>query len=120
MLFRSLAETSEDRHRALADGERLLADECLSHCHLGFYQAAIDVALGERDWPSAERYAQALADYMRDEPQPLIDFLVARGRALAAAGRGQRDVAALAALRERALAWKLPAYLPAIDAALKA
>ena len=116
----TLAETSEDRHRALADGERLLADECLSHCHLGFYQAAIDVALGERDWPSAERYAQALADYMRDEPQPLIDFLVARGRALAAAGRGQHDVAALAALRERALAWKLPAYLQAIDAALKA
>src|SRR5690606_33604837 len=72
-----------------------------------FYQAAIDAALGARDLAAAERYAAALEEYTRPEPLPWADFIVARGRALAAGGRGERDgkaderLLALRALTER-------------------
>lgn len=112
------AATPEARRQALADGERLLRKECVSHCYLGFYLAAIDASLDGREWLEAERYAGLLEDYARPEPLPLVDLLVVRGRALAAAGRGRADRAALEGCRQRALAWNLAAYVPALDAAL--
>ena len=115
-----LAETAAERRQALADGERLLAQKCVSHCYFGFYRAAVDAALAANEWSEAERYARLLEDYARPEPLPMVDFVVARARALAAAGRGQADRAAIEACRQRALAWNLPAYREALDAALGA
>jgi hypothetical protein len=112
------AATPVEQRQALADGERLLQQECVSHCYFGFYQTAIDVALDRCEWSEAERYAGLLDDYARAEPLPIMDLLVARGRALAAAGRGQGDRDALAACRERALAFDLVGFVPALDAAL--
>ena len=53
----------------------------------------IDIALGQRDWNAAERYAQGLEQYTRADPLPWCDFYVARGRALARHGRGMHDAA---------------------------
>ena len=51
----------------------------------------MEACLQIEDWDAVERYAAALEDYTRPEPLPRSDFFIARGRALAAHGRGQRD-----------------------------
>jgi len=55
---------------------------------------------------------------VRDERLPLIEFVVARGRALAAAGQGRADRDALERCRATARALKVPAYGSALDAAV--
>ena len=66
----------------------------------------------------AERYASSLADYTAAEPLPLIDFAIRRGRALAAAGRGDDRAAELAMLRDEALRTGYRIALPAIERAI--
>lgn len=113
----------ERRRAALAEGERLLAAGCVSHCYLHFYQLAIDVALKERRWDEAERYSGALEEYFRREPVPWSRYFAARGRALAAFGRGARDAGTLAALRKLAAEARQRELAPAlapIEAALAA
>jgi class 3 adenylate cyclase/tetratricopeptide (TPR) repeat protein len=116
------SDDAEERQAALAEGEALLnAGGLVSHNYLLFYRAAIEAALDGGDWAAAERYAAAVEDYTRPEPLPWIDFAIARGRALAAWGRGPRDAAAserLEALRAQAERAGLRAALPAIEAAL--
>ena len=112
------AATEEARRRALDDGERLLGEACVAHCHFGFYEAAIDAMLACEDWRGALRYADLLEDYARTEPLPVIDWLVARGRALADAGRGRPDRARLEECRARALEWNLGAYARELEARL--
>jgi class 3 adenylate cyclase/tetratricopeptide (TPR) repeat protein len=113
-----LAASDDERRTALAEGERLLRDECIAHCHFGFYHWGIDALVDAREWQEVERYADQLERSMHDEPLPIIELVVARARALAAAGRGKPDRAALAACLERVRAWDLPAYAPALEAAL--
>jgi len=113
-----ITESAEERRDALAAAERLLEQGCVGHSELQFYVSAIDGALEQREWSEAERYANALEDYARAEPVPWTDFFIARGRALAAAGRGVVDRAALEAVRRKALALGYVAAVPAIDAAL--
>jgi len=55
---------------------------------------------------------------VRVEPLPLIDFQVARTRALAAAGRGNPDRAALERCRQHAIDVGNASAIPALDAAL--
>ena len=112
------AASAEERNRALADGERLLADGCIAHCHFDFYAQAIDLALDARAWSEAERYADALDAFTKEEPLPRCALLIARGRALAAAGRGRGDRATLEACRRRAIAMSFAPLVPALDAAL--
>jgi class 3 adenylate cyclase/tetratricopeptide (TPR) repeat protein len=113
-----VAPTPDERRRALTDGERLLQQGCVSHCYYGFYQDAIDVALESHAWAEAERYAALLEDYQRPEPLPLVGLYVDCGRALAAAGRGHPDRAALESCRRRSLDWGVQRPLAALDAAL--
>jgi len=115
------ADDAGGRRAALAGGEALLAQGCVSHCHLHFYQTAMDASLGIGDWDAAERYAAALAAYTAAEPLPWADFLIRRARALALAGRtGGAAPArrALHALRAEAAAVGMLGALPALDAAL--
>jgi len=56
------------------------------------------------DAASARRHADALERYASVEPTPWSDFTVARGRALADVIDGHGDVAAVRALRARAVA----------------
>ena len=54
---------------------------------------------------------------------PLSDFLIARGRALARFGRGERDaplLAGLLKLRDEAVACELNVALPALEKAIGA
>ncbi len=124
MLLGTLAYMTEDadeRRAALAEAEAILAKGSISHNYLWFYRAAIETALLEADYDAVERYADAFEAYTRPEPLPWADFLIARGRALAACGRGARDAtttALLTRLRDlaRSVGWR--AALPAIEAAL--
>jgi class 3 adenylate cyclase/tetratricopeptide (TPR) repeat protein len=89
----TLAVAEEDpkrRRRALAEGEAILRQGAVGHNHLRFCPDAMSTALDLGDWEEVERYAALLEEYTRPEPLPWSDFFVARGRALAAIGRGRR------------------------------
>ena len=110
-----------ERRAAVAEAEALLAAGSVSHNYFFFYRAAIEIALATEDWCAAERYAAALEDYTRAEPLAWSDFVIARGRALAAWGRGERDATAverLRGLRAHAERAGLRNALAALEAAL--
>ena len=117
------AGADKTRRGALAEGEAVLARGCNAHNHLWFYRDAIDACLGAGDWDAAERYAAALAAYTAAEPLPWSDFIVARGRALAAQGSGNADAevaAELTRLRDDARRIGHGLAQAALDAALAA
>ena len=119
-----LAATTEDpgvRQQALEEGEHILRAGAVSHCHIWFYQFAMEAALDAGAWAEVDRYAAALEEYTRAEPLPLPDFFIGRGRALAACGRGRREAALtaeLVRLRHDADHFGLRIALPALDTAL--
>lgn len=111
-----ITANDERRHQALAQGEALLAQDCVSHCHLHFYQMAIEASL------AAARYTQRLADYTHVEPLPWADFFVCRGCALAHWSQGVRtqemrgELETLLATDRQA---ELLAAIPVLEAALQ-
>jgi tetratricopeptide (TPR) repeat protein len=116
-----VTEDPERRRSALEEGEAILRSGAVSHNHFWFNREAIEASLNIGDWESVERYAVALEDFTRPEPLPWCDFFIARGRALAAWGRGRRDAEALAELgrlREEAERAGFMTALPALAAAL--
>jgi hypothetical protein len=115
-----LPASPAERRDVLAQGEALLRAGSLSHNHFWFREGAIDVALDLRDPDEAERHAGELERYIAAEPTLLNDFVIARGRALAAAMRGRADPKALRSLVARAVALDHRAALPALEAALAA
>ena len=105
---------------ALSEAETLLGEGVVSHNHLLFRKDAIDACLQAGAWDRADGHATALEDFARAEPTPWSDFFVARGRALAAFGRGGRDaalVAELARLSDEGKKLGLLIALPTIEAA---
>jgi tetratricopeptide (TPR) repeat protein len=100
----ALALASDDptaRQAALEESEELLRAGAVSHNHLLFPRDAIEAYLEAGDWEGVESSAAELERYTRSEPLPFADFYIARGRALAAFGRGQSDLAKLAAELKR-------------------
>lgn len=98
-----LAATSNDpaeREASLQEGEALLSRGTLSHNYIWFYRDAIEVALDNRDWDEAERCADALQEYTSQEPIPLVDFFIMRGKALAALGRGEAGEALISRIQD--------------------
>jgi hypothetical protein len=73
----------------------------VSHNHLLFPRDAIEAYFEAGDWERMEHCAAELERYTRPEPLPFADFYIARGRALAAFGRGQSDTRELTAELER-------------------
>ena len=126
VILATLALVTDDpevRNAALAEGGALLAEGSISRNQLQFRRDAIDACLQAGDWGRAEAYAAELEEYARAEPMPWTDHIVARGRALAAHGRGRRDSALrieLLRLRDKGAGLRLALTLPAIDAALAA
>ncbi len=113
----------EKRELALREGEELLRTGCVGHNYFEFYQDGIETCLKIGDWASVDRYASALEDYTRPEPLPFIDFIIERGRALAAFGRGKRDCATIQEiqrLRDDAVRDGLKVAVSALDEALSA
>jgi class 3 adenylate cyclase/tetratricopeptide (TPR) repeat protein len=122
LLARATNDENE-RLKALSEGERLLKEGCVGHNYFEFYIDGMEGALERKDWALADRYASALEEYTRAEPLPKTDFFIARGRALAAHGRGDRNNATasvLRHLRDEATRIGLNSALPALDQALAA
>lgn len=110
----------EKRERALRQGETLLEQGCISHNYIEFYQDAMEAFLDTRDWLRVQDYAASLEDYTRNEPLPMTDFIIARGRTLASIGLGNREdhsLRELRRLRDEAERVGLKHALPAIEAA---
>jgi hypothetical protein len=95
----ALTDNQHEGARALEEAESILDSGCVAHNHFWFARTAMDHALSIGDWDSAERYAGRLEAYTREQPLPWSDFLIARGRALAAWGRGTRNADVLGELR---------------------
>jgi len=116
-----LATTPVARAQALAQGEAQLANGCVSHNHVDLREHGIEVSLEAGEWQAAEDVCARLEHYTAAEPLPWSNFLVARGRALARFGRGERTTslqATLAQLRDEAVAAELDIGLPALAKAL--
>ena len=118
----ALATNDPDQRRlALEQGEGLLRGDYLSLNYLWFYRDAMEVSLRTEAWGEVERYAMALEDYTRTERLPWSDFYIARGRTLAAFGRGQHDDATmqeLQRLHDEAEYVGLKVAVPALQGAL--
>jgi class 3 adenylate cyclase/tetratricopeptide (TPR) repeat protein len=116
-----ISDDPDESRAALAEGEALLADGDLSTNDFNFVLGAIDTSLRLGDWDEADRHAATLAACNAEEPLPLTDFFIARGRALAAFGRGKRDdttMQELTRLRDEAERIGLKTALPALEEAL--
>jgi tetratricopeptide (TPR) repeat protein len=111
---------ADERAEALSEGERLLEEGSVSHNYYEIYMEGMEDALERQEWESVERYAEALATFTSIEPLPRTDFFIARGRALAAFGRGSRDDATMREikrLRDEAGRVGLKPALPALEKA---
>jgi class 3 adenylate cyclase/tetratricopeptide (TPR) repeat protein len=117
----ALALTTEDpevREQALIEGEALLQAGTVAHNHFRFCRDAIDTMLNVGDWDRAEHFAAILEDFTRPEPLGWTVFYIARGRALAAYGRGSRDgrtTVEIQRLADRARQTGLQLALPALQ-----
>jgi tetratricopeptide (TPR) repeat protein len=110
-----------ERDKLLADGERLLANGCVSHNHFHFYANAIDATLAAAQWDAASRYCAKLEAYAATEPLPWTEFTIARGEALVSHGRGDRSAELadlLGRLRAQAAQAEINNALPALDTAI--
>ncbi|MCH9046686.1 MAG: tetratricopeptide repeat protein, partial [SAR324 cluster bacterium] len=88
--FARVTENAQKRREALREAEKVLKEGCVGHNFFWFYRDAMQACLNAGEWDEVERYAAALKEYTRPEPLPWSDFYIARGRALAAHGRGER------------------------------
>jgi class 3 adenylate cyclase/tetratricopeptide (TPR) repeat protein len=119
-----LALSTDDKSKrlvAIQRAEDLLAAGSVSHNYMNFYEDVMEASLHAREWDAVNRFALALEDYTKDEPMPRCDFYIARGRALAAHGGGNRDQTTMADLQrlyEQAKEIGLKLTLPALETAL--
>jgi tetratricopeptide (TPR) repeat protein len=116
-LLAMLTPDDAERESALAEGEALLQAGSIWHNHLFFNRYAIEAALKAGDADRADRYVSSL-EKVTARPLPYVDYLVRRGRALAAHRRGKGDIAALTQLRDEAIGYRWKEVLPALQNAL--
>jgi len=120
--IRALAEDdAEARSRWLEEGERQLALGSVSHNHVDLRALAIDALLEIGDLEGVERNCVRIETYTAQEPLPMSDWIVRRGRALARVGRGERGeplASALRALHEEGARAEVLTLLPALDGAI--
>lgn len=117
-----LARGRRTRESAFAEAEELLRKGVGSHSLLRFYRDAIDAALATGDPKQVMHFVGLLDAYSRDEGQPWSDFVVARGRALAAIGANRGDAATgrelrhlMADAKRMGYVWARPAMRAALD-----
>jgi class 3 adenylate cyclase/tetratricopeptide (TPR) repeat protein len=114
-------QDADQRRLVLTEGEALLEVGSVGHNYLEFYVDAMEVCLQISEWDEVDRYARALEDYTHDEPLPRSDLFIARGRVLAAHGRGNRDqetMEELQRLHDKVERVGLKFALPALEIAL--
>jgi len=119
---RALTESEPaGRSHWLDEGERQLALGSVSHNHVDLRGIAIDALLEVGDLDSVERNCVRIESYTAQEPLPLHDWIVRRGRALARVARGERGdalAATLRALQDEGTRAEINVLLPALDAAI--
>ncbi|MET0004491.1 MAG: hypothetical protein ABW087_12800 [Candidatus Thiodiazotropha sp.] len=86
-----MTRNEKQRQDAIREGQRYLDQGSLSHNYLHFYQNMIEVYLHKAEPERMLYYADALAEYTRDEPLPWSDFYIERGRLLASHLSGECD-----------------------------
>lgn len=91
---------ADKRIWALAEGERLLAHDAVSHNYLHFYDNAIHTSICQQAWGEAERYAEALQHYTEAEPLPWTELIIELGRLAAKQGKGEVVTDALTDLQQ--------------------
>lgn len=94
-----LAASASQRRAALGEGERLLREQCVSHCHLWFYRDALAAVIAAGEWDEALRYADALERYVSQEPLPWANLVAAGARVLASAAMRPQSSDALEKLK---------------------
>lgn len=116
-----VTDDPETRKRALRSGKELLSKGSNGANNLHFYRHAMHACWQSAMWEELDQFAQALEDYTRDEPLPWSDYIIARGRALASVGRGERHDSItqdLTGLLGQANRMGYKASVPAIEEAL--
>jgi len=119
----TLALTSDEENAALAEldeGEKILKSGCVGHNYLDFYRNAMEVAWRYGDTELIERYANALEEYITDEPLPWAQYYITWGRALADHQRKPNNETAegLRLVKEAGERLELLASIPILDKAL--
>jgi tetratricopeptide (TPR) repeat protein len=121
-VYAELEEDPAQRQSYLEEAEAILDEGCVSHNYFYFARAAIELSLTTGAWNEVERHAQRLEEYTAAEPLEWSVYIIARGRALAAWGKGDRDDALkqkITALHQQAVEAGWKRVLPALETALK-
>jgi class 3 adenylate cyclase/predicted ATPase len=116
----ALSDDADERQEAFLEAEGLLDSGCVGHNYFWFPKIAIDMLLKHKNWSEVERQAIRLESYTSQQPLAWADFMIARARALAAVGRGERNdnlVAEIMRLRDQARQVGLVLALPALEMA---
>lgn len=119
----TLALVLDDRElslEALNEGEDILRRGCVGHNYFEFYRNAMEVAWRYRDWSLIDNYAQALEDFIKQEPIPWAEHCIRWGRALSSHGKepGKETAERLRLIREEAEGLNLLSGIGPIDQAL--
>jgi class 3 adenylate cyclase/tetratricopeptide (TPR) repeat protein len=124
VILGGIAVASKDPERrveALRQGEAILREGCASHNHFRFYRDAIEVSLRDHLWNDVKQYARALEKCFGAQASAWSDFVIARGRALAAVGNQrpeEQTIGQLQQLRNYGLSVGMMAMVPQLDQAL--
>ncbi len=86
-----LTDNAEKRSAYLYEAEDILQAGCVSHNYFHFTRNAIELSVKIEDWDSLERYALQMEAYTEDQPLEWAEFMIDRGRALAAWNQGKRN-----------------------------
>lgn len=97
-MLAELAASEGERQEHIAQARAILKAGAPFHNHMVFNGHMITASLNRRQWEMAESFAQALADFMGQEPFAWASFLIERARILIRFGRGERGAAAKAEL----------------------
>jgi len=119
----ALSEDPNQRKNLLAEAESILESGCVAHNYPYFANISINLHLDLNDWSEVDRQATYLETKTRQQPLTWSDFMIARARALAAFGRGERSddlMVEITRLQEQASQAGLKSALPGIEQALAA
>jgi tetratricopeptide (TPR) repeat protein len=120
-VWAAVTDDADERRKALAEAEAIMDTGCVAHNYLRFALTAIDLSLTEGAWAEVDRYADRLELSTREQALPWPDFVIARGRALAAWGRGERKndlVTEIRRLHDLAINHGLGLAAPGLESAL--
>jgi hypothetical protein len=97
-MLAELADGESERQAHVAKARAILDAGAPVHNHMYFNSHMMTASLKRGEWDAVESFAQALADYIAEEPFPWAVFFIERARILIRVGRGERSDAARAEL----------------------